>query len=294
MNKLKRNSYLAIGLFFIASLVGYYSINELNSDDGEKSKNKQDGLEGSRESTVIAKDTSIGYPLTTETESNPDPKPTLKPLWVNDKKQILICIDPGHQRRANLEHEPVGPGANETKMKVTGGTKGAKTGKPEYQLVFEASLLLRDELQKRGFDVVLTRESHDVNLSNRERAEIANQNKADLFIRVHADGSNNPNMSGFHILTPGKNNPYTTEIFLESLSASQHILEEVNKNKSIKVNGITERNDLSGFNWSKVPSTLIEIGYMTNQEEDEKLSDMTYLSNIMNAIVDGIERYFSQ
>lgn len=211
------------------------------------------------------------------------------------EKGYIICIDPGHQQRGNAEHEPVGPGATETKMKVTGGTTGVSTGEPEYELVLEASILLRDELQKRGYDVILTRETHEVNTSNSERAEIANQNKADLFIRVHADGSNDSTVSGFHILTPGEANPYTSPIFSESLAASQSILEKVSESQEIivKGKGITQRSDLSGFNWAKVPTTLIEIGYMTNPEEDMKLSDKTYLTNMMIAIADGIDSYLT-
>ena len=92
----------------------------------------------------------------------------------SNTESFVIVIDPGHQAKANLEQEPIGPDARETKYKVTGGTTGVVTGKPEYVLTLEAANLLKAHLEKKGFQVILTRTSHDVDISNQERAEIAN------------------------------------------------------------------------------------------------------------------------
>lgn len=208
-------------------------------------------------------------------------------------RNFLVVIDPGHQEHANLEKEPVGPGGTESKMKVTGGTSGVATGKPEYQLTLEASLILGELLQSKGIQVIYTRTTDDVNLSNRDRAEIANQKKADLFIRIHADGSTNQNVRGLSVLTPAKDSPYTRAIFDDSLKASQFILDGVSKNSAINVNGLSYRGDLSGFNWSKVPSTLVEMGFMSNPTEDRNLSDPNYLKKLLSNITDGILQYAS-
>nr|WP_246869632.1 N-acetylmuramoyl-L-alanine amidase [Priestia megaterium] len=50
---------------------------------------------------------------------------------------------------------------------------------------------------------------------------------------------------------------------------------------------------MSGFNWSKVPSTLVELGFMTNPTEDKNLSDPLYLKNLLTNIADGILHYAS-
>ncbi|MFJ5716960.1 N-acetylmuramoyl-L-alanine amidase [Neobacillus sp. NPDC093127] len=209
------------------------------------------------------------------------------------QRDFLVVIDPGHQRHANLGKEPVGPGSAEMKMKVTGGTSGVTTGKPEYQLALEASFILGELLEKQEVKVIYTRTTHDVNLSNKERAEFANQNKADLFIRIHADGSTDKSVSGLSVLTPANNDPYTKAIYEESLKASQLILAETKKNTAVKVNGISYRSDLSGFNWSQVPSTLVEMGFMSNPVEDRNLSDPTYLTNLLTNVADGILQYAS-
>ncbi|MFF2878501.1 N-acetylmuramoyl-L-alanine amidase [Gottfriedia sp. NPDC057991] len=211
----------------------------------------------------------------------------------NSKKPLLICIDPGHQSKANTALEPLGPGSSEMKIKVAGGTTGVVTKKPEYILSLEASLRLGEILKKRGYNVVFTRTTNNVNLSNKERAEIANKSNADLFIRIHADGSNDHSTKGFSVLTPSKENPYIPSLYKDSLLISQNIVEEVTNDQSTIVKGISYRDDLSGFNWSKVPVTLIELGFMTNPEEDRKLSDPQYLTSLLMKIADGIDRYNS-
>nr|WP_246869633.1 N-acetylmuramoyl-L-alanine amidase [Priestia megaterium] len=150
------------------------------------------------------------------------------------QSEFLVVIDPGHQNRANTAPEPIGPSAKETKMKVTGGTSGVATGKPEYKLTLEASLILGQLLESRGIKVIFTRTTNDVNISNRERAEVANQNTADLFIRIHADGSTDRNVHGLSVLTPANNSPYTKTIFDDSLKASQFIIEETKKIHPLK------------------------------------------------------------
>ncbi|KQL32989.1 hypothetical protein AN960_22260 [Bacillus sp. FJAT-25509] len=212
----------------------------------------------------------------------------------NSKKPLVICIDPGHQSKANTALEPLGPGSSEMKIKVAGGTTGVVTKKPEYVLSLEASLKLGEILKKRGYNVIFTRTTNNVNLSNKERAEIANKINADLFIRIHADGSNDHSTKGFSVLTPSKENPYISSLYKDSLLISQNIVEEVKKDQYTKVKGISYRDDLSGFNWSKVPVTLIELGFMTNPEEDRKLSDPHYLTSLLMKIADGIDRYSSE
>jgi N-acetylmuramoyl-L-alanine amidase len=207
------------------------------------------------------------------------------------QSEFLVVIDPGHQIRANTAPEPIGPGAKETKMKVTGGTSGVSTRKPEYKLTLEASIILGQLLESKGVKVIYTRKTNNVNISNRERAEVANQNNADLLIRIHADGATNKNVHGLSVLTPAENSPYTKAIFDDSLKASEFIIDETKKNESVKVNGISYRGDMSGFNWSQVPCTLVELGFMTNPTEDKNLSDPVYLKNLLTNLADGVMQY---
>ncbi|MBU4643034.1 N-acetylmuramoyl-L-alanine amidase [Bacillus toyonensis] len=203
-----------------------------------------------------------------------------------------IFIDPGHQRKGDLSKERVSPSSNETKYKVTYGASGVVTKKTEYQLTLETSLILKEELEKRGYHVMMTRTTNDVNISNIQRAQMANDANASLTVRVHADGSDdNSSVKGFSILTP-ENTQDTRGIYQDSLRASQTILNNVRDGGiNIHGNGIFKRSDMTGFNWSKTPVVLLEIGFMSNPTEDRLLSDPVYQRRLMVLTADGISKY---
>ncbi|PEL95758.1 N-acetylmuramoyl-L-alanine amidase [Bacillus cereus] len=226
-------------------------------------------------------------------------QPTEQPVQNNEQKvesnekqgKFLVVIDPGHQQKANLNLEPIGPGAATQKYKVTDGTTGVVTKKREAVLVLEMAFVLKEKLEAKGIQVLMTRTSQDVDISNKERATFANDHKANLFLRLHADGSENPNQSGFAVLTSAEGSPYTKEIYAESLQISQTIVNKMRENQQVKVNGIKFRDDLSGFNWAKVPGVLLELGFMSNHEEDKKLSDPQYVNSLLQSVTDSVDEY---
>ena len=238
-------------------------------------------------------------PAEEKKEESTPAQPAEQPVQNNEQKvesnekqgKFLVVIDPGHQQKANLNLEPIGPGATTQKYKVTDGTTGVVTKKREAVLVLEMAFVLKEKLEAKGMQVLMTRTSQDVDISNKERATLANDHKANLFLRLHADGSENPNQSGFAVLTPADGSPYTKEIYAESLQISQTIVKKMRENQQVKVNGIKFRDDLSGFNWSKVPGVLLELGFMSNHEEDQKLSDPQYVNSLLQSVTDSVDEY---
>ena len=147
------------------------------------------------------------------------------------------------------------------------------------------------KLLNEGYKVIMTRESHNVNISNSERAMFANNNKANMVIRVHADSLNNPGKTGASILIPAKESKYTTSIYKDSQNCGNLISNKM-KEAGIKVNGVFERGDLTGFNWSQVPVVLVEMGFLSNYTEDQMMSNPEYQKRLMQAISDGLDEYF--
>lgn len=202
---------------------------------------------------------------------------------------LKIGIDPGHQEKGNNEKETISPRSKEKKPKVASGTRGRETGIPEYVTVLEISMKLRDALLKEGAEVLMTRETHDVNISNQERAIMMNDWGADLVLRIHCDGSTKKSANGIGLFV---NKSY--DISAESKKAAQAILPRMVEATGAKQRAVYERDTYTGLNWSEVPCILVECGYLTNPDEDVRLNDPDYQQLLAEGMVEGICDYFGR
>ena len=212
-----------------------------------------------------------------------------------EEDKILVCIDPGHETEQIKDPEPNGPGSDVMKQGVTSGTYGETSGKNEYEVNLEVSLKLRDELLERGYDVVMTREINDVKLSNIDRAKIAEEAGADILVRIHCNGVDNHSVTGVLCYGPSNANPYLSEDLIAKSRRLSELLQQHQAEKTGQrmIDNIYQ-DDMTGINWAAMPVSIVEMGFMTNPDEDLFLASEEGQDLIVQGLADGIDAYFAE
>jgi N-acetylmuramoyl-L-alanine amidase len=172
----------------------------------------------------------------------------------------LIVIDPGHGGKD--------PGAH-----------GANLTEAEINLI--AAKELRKKLEGLGFNVYMTRESDKyVGLYN--RPQIANDLNADAFISIHANAATNTKAVGIENLY------YPEEGFSLKRELARSIQDKMIAYTGAVDRGIVERPNLVVTRETKMPSVIVEMGFLTNAEEEAKLMDPVYMDSLTNGMRDGL------
>ena len=175
---------------------------------------------------------------------------------------------------------------------MTTGATGIRSHRTESQINLEIALKLQRILQSRGYTVVMCRTSQDVNLSNKERADIANKAHAGAFIRLHCDSSDNQSVNGVTGLAPASGNPYlSSSIVSSSQSLTRAVVNGLCSATGAKNRGLSLVNNMSGINWTQVPVALVEMGFISNPNEDANLTNDAYQEKVANGIANGIASF---
>lgn len=217
-------------------------------------------------------------PVTTAAETTaptstptPTPAPTMIPIREDapDLTGLVIVIDPGHQAETDNETESAASWLSLQKKRCTDGCVGVTTGVTEYELTLDIALIMKDYLEQCGATVILTRSENDVNISNQERAAIAVENNADVFIRLHADGANDASVSGVNIYVPDSGN-YTGSSVASGDTLGQLLSDEL----GVTYNGTRQTYLYTGLNYANtIPSYQVCLGYLSNSDDETFLLD---------------------
>lgn len=263
---------------------------------GETSQNTNSGSQASSE--TVAFNTSWKYAEFSKISSG---TATLYRSIAATKKNKVICVNAGHGTKGGssvkTQCHPDGS------AKVTGGTTGAGAttavaassgmtfadGTPESQVTLAMAKKLKEKLLAAGYDVLMIRESDDVQLDNIARTVMAN-NMADCHIALHWDSTEKdkgafymsvPNVASYRSMEPVASNWQKHNALGESLVAGL-------KNAGVKIfsSGSIEM-DLTQTSFSTIPSIDIELGDKKSDHSDATLNQLA------DGLLDGVNRYFN-
>lgn len=197
-----------------------------------------------------------------------------------------VCIDAGHGDTVSTKSYSQNPYTDATGIVQPLGTSGSKSGN-EYEVNLDVAKQLQTMLEAQGAKVVMVRTKNSVVISPKERAEIANDCDADLFVRLHCDSAGS-STRGFLTLLAGKSGYQKDDgVYKTSQKLGKLMHEQIVEELDAVDRGTVVRTDQGGFNWCKVPCVLFEMGNMDNTSDDALLAKDSYKTQLAQAIADA-------
>lgn len=200
-------------------------------------------------------------------------------IEIYKKSPLLIGLTAGKSVKANSIYKIVIDAGHGGKDPGANGASGKE--EKEYTLALSKKIyeLLR---QERMFEPYLTR-TDDTYVALVDRAKFANELGADALISIHGNTFSDPEVSGTE-----------TYYYVNSSRQLAYVLHE----HLIHAQGFRDRNvrkqDWKVLVYSEVPAVLVEIGYLTNNNEEAAMLDSDGQVRTAQAIVDGLKQYFTQ
>lgn len=200
-----------------------------------------------------------------------------------DKTKKTIVIDPGHNYGGDL-------GAQATIKGVT---------YKEVDLNMQVADKLKLELEKRGYNVVLTRYNNEkstleVNQDLRDRVTIANMAKADFFVSIHHNSAANiPEAKGIetYYSSAEQGEGFKGGAVANKLDISKKLALAINDNvaKNLNLNNRGIKDSQLFIKSTNMPSIIVEAGFITNEEEATRCADTVSQQRLAVSIADAIK-----
>lgn len=176
-----------------------------------------------------------------------------------------------------------------TRIIVDAGHGGADAGAVNGQKYEKDATLIMakkvtNRLRNAGFEVVMTR-NDDRALTLQRRCDVSNQHKGDAFISIHCNSATNKEASGVETWRYSKVGALTKELAANVQAAM--IAASGARDRGVKENAFYVLKN------TKAPAVLLEIGFISNDSEAEKIFSTEYQNLLADAIVEGVRKTFA-
>ncbi|MBQ6271235.1 MAG: N-acetylmuramoyl-L-alanine amidase [Clostridiales bacterium] len=274
----RRRAVIFIVVTFVLILLAvgfgiYYLITNLSSkSSGTGTTATSSTIASSSDTTPVSQESETTTSETTEPEATPTPAVTPFPAGGPSLSGYCVVIDPGHQAVANTDPESMSSSMGGSKDRSSQGYTGVVSGTDESEINLSTALLLKEYLESLGCEVYLTRETNDVDISNKERAEFAVSKNPDLFIRLYCNAANDSKTNGIEVIVPNSG-----EYASQAVTWGENLGKQIANSTGSAFNGCKASEKYSGLNWANsVPSFMIRMGYLTNSDDEASLMDEEY------------------
>ncbi|HHT64032.1 MAG: N-acetylmuramoyl-L-alanine amidase [Bacillota bacterium] len=157
----------------------------------------------------------------------------------------------------------------------------------EKDVVLDIGLKLSDILKAKGANVIMTR-TGNTTLTLGGRADVANKNRADIFVSIHANANTSRAIHG------------TSTYFYGGVAGQYEARQKLAKSIQSELVKTIQRRDIgvlqspfAVLKYTKVPSVLVETAFISNYEEEKLLADPEFRQKVAQGIAQGIEKYFA-
>ena len=201
----------------------------------------------------------------------------------------LICLDPGHGTppAVGRQTEPIGPGSRIYKIKDGGGAPG------EAAVALAIAKKTRALLLARGYRVAMTRTGPTFRYGTGGTSP-APSSATDATPRSCSESTLTARraLQPWHgDALPALHGGWTDDIYARSLRAAKLVQRATVRATGAADNGLVQRSDLTGFNWSNVPAILVETGFMTNPAERARLQSGSYQWKVARGFSAGVAAF---
>lgn len=161
----------------------------------------------------------------------------------------------------------------------------------EKDLNLAVTLLVKEYLEEEDVDVSLIR-AEDIYVDYLKVGSIANSVGSTLFVSIHTNSFTNPEVNGVEVY--GYLSGGTVSNGMSSEQLSKNLLDAILEETEANSRGVRDGKHLAVVNSTKVPAALVEIGFITNEEEREKMITKKYQEKLARGIADGILKSFEE
>lgn len=294
---MKKKKFAAFFTALAVGVSGMVPVSAMLSEDEQKAAYIEKAVKEAL-SAQTEEETEAATEQQKEDETEAETETESETAASQDEK-IIIAIDASHQEKGgDLEkEEPIGPDAEEKAKGFSEGTSGTVSGLTEAELNLSVAEKLKKQLEDRGYEVYMTRDNKESDLSESERAKNVNASGAQILISLHANGGEDSTEKGVEVMAPSYENPYwkdRTGNIKKSNALADIILQSYCEETGLNAKGLYNVDNQILLNWSEVPSVVLEMGFMSNESDDAYMAEEEHQQEMAEGIADGIDLYFGR